>query len=106
MRLKLGITTAALAALLAVGAVAGVALGSPARPTGLGPIQAAIDKSSKAGSAKFAFSLTVKGKSLPATGTTITGTGAVDTKQQLASFTVNLGALGALVGATTVDGVV
>ena len=110
MRLKLGFTTLALAGLLAVGAVAGVALGSPARQDGLGPIKTAFDKSSKAGSAKFSFSLTIKAKSLSARGATITGNGAVDTKQQVATFTINLGPLSALAGAagaipSTVDGV-
>lgn len=112
MRLKLGITTAALAALLAVGAVAGVALGSPARRAALGPIQAAVNKTSKAGSAKFSFSLTVKAKSLSSSAFTVTGTGAVDTKQQAATFTLNLGSLAGAIGAigaaipASVDGVV
>ena len=111
MRIKLGFITLGLAATLAIGSVAGVALGSPTRSAGLGPIQAAANKTAKAGSSQFAFSLTIKGKGLPASGATITGTGAVNTKHQVGKFKINLGALAALAGTTgatipsTIEGV-
>jgi hypothetical protein len=111
MRLKLGFIALGLAATLAVGSVAGVALGSPAKRAGLGPIQAAANKTSKAGTFQFAFTVTIKGKGLPASGARITGTGALNTKHQIGKFKIDLGPLAALAGGTagtipsTVEGV-
>jgi hypothetical protein len=101
MRFKLGFITLGLAGMLAAGSVGGVALGSSGHRVGLGPIQSAADKTSKAGSSKFTFSVTIKGKGLPAAGATITGDGAVDTKHQTGKFRINLGSLASLAGSNS-----
>src|SRR5581483_9893306 len=44
------------------------------------------------------FDLNIGGATLPSSGVSITGSGAVDTKHQQGSFTVDLGALASLAG--------
>ena len=101
-RLRLGLTAIGSVALLAAGATAGVALGSPSRAANnVTAVQQAIQKTSKVPSGHFSVAVAVTGGGTSTTGVSLGGTGGFDTKHQAGTFTLNLGALaGALGGAT------
>jgi hypothetical protein len=97
--LKLGLTVLGSAAVLAAGATAGVALGSPSRAADNASIvQNAIQKTSKVASGHFTFTLGINGGGTSTTGFAVGGAGGFDTKHQASTFTLNLGALASVLG--------
>jgi hypothetical protein len=99
--LKLGLTILGSAAVLAAGATAGVALGSPSRAAGGSPILPALAKTSKAASGHFAFTIAITGVGTSKAGFVVGGTGGFDTKHKVSTFTLNLGALSSVLGGAT-----
>jgi hypothetical protein len=105
MRIRKSTTVlAALVAALALSGAAatGIALASP---PGASPIAQAAAKTSQAGSFRLSFDLafSVSGgtSSVPAGPFSLTGQGAFDTRHSTGQLSLNLGALGALLGAAT-----
>jgi len=98
-QLKLKILVLALVAV--VGATATVALAAPKRAAdNRGDVQKALTKTSKVASGQFAFTVKISGGSL-GSGFNISGTGAFNTKHQVALVNVNLGALSQALGGVT-----
>lgn len=89
----------------ALALAAGVALAAlPAAEAAQPPLPAAVVKTSKAGSFRFAFALSVTGggQLLPnGKPLALTGRGAVDTRRSSGHVTVNLGALASALGGAT-----
>jgi hypothetical protein len=91
------------ALLIAAGSAASIALASP---SGASPIEQAANKTAKAGTFRVSYTVTVSAKGGTAGATlskpvTLTGQGAFNTKHSTGQFSLNLGALGAALGAAT-----
>jgi hypothetical protein len=89
------------AVLIVAGSAASIALASPA---GASPIEQAANKTAKAGTFRVTYSVTLSAKGGTAGATlskpvTLTGQGAFNTKHSSGQFSLNLGSLGAALGA-------
>lgn len=99
LSLRLSLTVLATGTLLAAGATAGVALGSPSRAANNSTIvQKAVQKTSKVASGHFSFTVGITGGGTSTTGFSVGGTGGFDTKHQASTVTLNLGALASVLG--------
>ena len=91
-----------LALVAAVCATATVALASPRQATdNRAAVQRAFDKTSKVASGRFSFTARLAGGGVAGAGFAVSGSGAFNTKHQIAAVTVNLGALSSLLGGAT-----